>query len=81
MGDTKRVDAGCTMTAQDFQELAMLTDTAEDCLQSLRFGSHYALKLLMKNKHGIITTSREDTIKKARTLCDEYITAQLTEEK
>ena len=67
------------MTIDEFYELATATDTAEECLESLRFGSHYALKLLLKSKYGIVGGSRKDTIKKARQLCNEFITAYSAE--
>ena len=52
-------------SVSDYQELATLADTAEECLQSLRFGSHAFLILTLKKKYGIIT-DRLGAIKEAR---------------
>jgi hypothetical protein len=56
-----------------------MADVAEEALGSMRFGSHYALKLEL-SRHGIITSSREGDIKAARRLCDEFMTAWNAEE-
>ncbi len=59
-------------SVEDYQELATMADTAEECLNSLRFGSHAFLILKLKQKYGIIT-DRLGAIKAARKLCDEFI--------
>jgi len=56
----------------DYKELATMADTAEDCIQSLRFGSHAFLIRLLREKYGIIT-DRMGSIKEARRLCREYL--------
>ena len=58
----------------DYKELATMADTAEDCIQSLRFGSHAFLIRLLREKYGIIT-DRMGSIKEARRLCREYLDA------
>lgn len=65
-------------TIEEYQELATMADRAEDCLQSLRFGSHAFLILKLKEKYNIIT-DRLGAIKEARRLCNEFMTAQITE--
>lgn len=62
------------MTQQEYNELATLADTAEECLQSLRFGSHAFLMRTLREKYGIIT-DRLGAIKEARRLCREYLDA------
>jgi hypothetical protein len=61
-------------TIDECQELATMADTAEECLQSLRFGSHWLLKQRLA-RYGVFTASREADIKAARRLCDEFIAA------
>lgn len=58
----------------EYAKLAHMADVAEEALGTMRFGSHYALKLELA-KHGIFTSSREGDIKAARRLCDEFMTA------
>ena len=60
---------------KDYQELASMADTAQECIESLRFGSHYLLIKKLKEEYGIVT-DRMGAIKKARQLCDEFIQAQ-----
>ncbi len=62
-------------TQQEYNDLALAADMAEENLSSLRFGSHY---LLMKNlrKHGVLATDRLDAIRQARKLCDEWLFAK-----
>lgn len=64
---------------EDYQELATLADTAQECLESLRFGSHAFLILKLKQKYGIVT-DRLGAIKAARKLCDEFILSQTINE-
>jgi hypothetical protein len=59
----------------DYNELATLTDVAEECLGTLRYGSHYELAKLLREKYGIVTRDAKLSIKAARRLCDEFITA------
>lgn len=66
-------------TKEQYQELASMADTAEECLNSLRFGSHAFLILKLKQDHGIIT-DRMGAIKAARKLCDEFILTQIEEQ-
>ena len=49
-----------------------MAETAQESLSSMTFGSHWLLKLKLA-EYGIITSTREDAIKKARQLCDEFI--------
>lgn len=56
-----------------------MADVAEECLTSLRFGSHWLLKIKLMN-HGINAMTREDGIKQARKLCAEFMTAYMAEE-
>ena len=60
------------MTQEEYNELAKLADTAEECLQSLRFGSHAFLMRVLREKYGTIT-DRMGAIKEARRLCREYL--------
>lgn len=60
---------------EEFHELATMADVAEETLTSLRFGNHWLLKAKLKSKHGLSTDTREDAIRQARRLCDEFITA------
>ena len=62
-------------TDDEWQELSRMADTAEDCLTSLRFGSHWLLKQKLA-KHGISNSSREADIKSARKLCDAYLSVK-----
>lgn len=59
-------------TQSDYIELATMADTAEECLTSLRFGSHAFLIKLLYSKYGI-RTDRLGAIKEARKLCNEYL--------
>lgn len=65
---------GLSMIESDdeWHELSRMADTAEECLTSLRFGSHWLLKQKLR-KHGISNSSREADIKSAKKLCDEYL--------
>jgi hypothetical protein len=66
-------------TIEEYNELATLADTAEECLESLRFGSHWILMGTLSQKYGIRTFDRREAIKKARQLCNEFITAYSAE--
>jgi hypothetical protein len=59
----------------DYNELAMRADVAEECLGTLRYGSHYELARLLREKYGIITRDNLLAIKAARRLCNEFMTA------
>lgn len=59
---------------QEYSKLSHMADVAEEALNSMRFGSHFMLKLELK-KHGAQTSTREGDIKAARRLCDEFMTA------
>ena len=74
MGSSENYHVGYAMinTKEEYEELATMADTAEECLQSLRFGSHaYLIRILYKNHE--IRTDRMGAIKEARRLCREYI--------
>lgn len=62
-------------TIEEYNELATMTDTAEECLESLRFGSHWLLIALLGKKHGIKIIDRVEAIKTARKMCNEFIDA------
>lgn len=62
-------------TLEEYHELATLADTAEECLQSMRFGSHAYLMRILRERYGIIT-DRIGAIKQARKLCDEFLMTQ-----
>ncbi len=66
-------------TIEEYNELAIMADTAEECLQSLRFGSHAFLISTLLTKYGI-KSDRLTSIKEARRLCDEFIMTQVFEE-
>jgi len=59
-------------TQEEYNELAKMADTAEECLFSLRFGSHAFLMKVLRERYGIIT-DRLGAIKNARRLCNEYL--------
>lgn len=67
------------MNVDEYNELAKLADTAEDCLNSLRFGSHAFLILKLRQQYGIIT-DRMGAIKEARRLCNEFLDSLRYEE-
>ena len=71
------------MNDTEYDELWQITEEAADRLITCegRSGIHYELISLLKSKHGMIAMSREEAIKIGRKLCDEYITAQLAEER
>ena len=61
---------------EEYNALAQMMDTAEESLTTLAFGSHYALKMVLKTKYGVdMRGTREDDIAAARRLCDEFMTA------
>lgn len=79
MGGAKNYHAGHAMskhieTQAEYNELATMADTAEECLQSLRFGSHAFLIRILYTKYEI-RTDRLGAIKAARKLCKEYMDA------
>lgn len=62
-------------TLDEYDKLAQMADVAEESLTSGSYGSHYALRQELR-KHGITTyRGREDDIKSARKLCQEFLTA------
>lgn len=65
---------------KQYQELASMVEMAEENLGSLRYGAHYALKAYLKKNFNLITGDNRDTIKRARRLLDEFITAYTAEE-
>lgn len=64
-------------TIDEYNELATMVDTAEETLESLRFGNHYLLSAKMA-KHGIRHLDRKETIKAARKILDEFMAAYLS---
>lgn len=60
---------------EEYDKLATMADEAEGSLMSLRFGNHWLLRIYPKQKHGFDIPGREEAIKKARQLCDEFWTA------
>ena len=60
------------MNAEEFQKLSEMADTAEECLYSLRFGSHYFLVRYIFQNYGV-RTDKLGAIKEARRLCREYL--------
>lgn len=65
-------------TIEEYQELAAMTDTAEECLESMRFGSHAKLiRYLYVNYQ--IRTDRLGAIKEARRLLNEFMLAMEAE--
>jgi hypothetical protein len=65
---------------KQYQELSSLVEMAEENLSTLRFGAHYFLKMYLKKHFGLVTGDSRDTIKKARKLMDEFMTAYLAED-
>lgn len=58
-----------------YNELATMADVAEESLGTLRYGSHYALIMYLKQSHGLNVRDSKLAIKEARRLCDEFMTA------
>lgn len=74
------VMAGTIKNVQQYQELASMVEAAEENMGTLRFGAHYFLKSYLKKNFGLVTGDNRDTIKKARRLMDEWMTAYTTED-
>jgi hypothetical protein len=70
----------CDMNIKQYQELASMVEMAEENQGTLRFGAHYALKAYLKKNFNLITGDNRDTIKRARRLLDEFMTAYTSEE-
>jgi hypothetical protein len=68
------------MNIKQYKELASMVEMAEENLGTLRFGAHYALKAYLKKNFNLITGDNRDTIKKARKLLDEFMTAYTAED-
>lgn len=62
------------MTIDEYNELADLADVGEDRLitGSGRSGVHYELMHVL-GRHGIFVMSREEAVKAARKLCNEFL--------
>ena len=77
LGGAKTVRGNFQMikNIEDYKELAVMVDTAEECLQSLRYGSHWLLRVILKQKYDIDVADRLDAIKQARKLCNEFMDA------
>lgn len=62
-------------SSNQYNELADLTDKAEDRLVtgSGEPGTHYMLMHVLRQSFGIAVFTREDAIKQARKLCNEYL--------
>lgn len=65
---------------KQYQELASMVEMAEENLGTLRYGAHYFLKQYLKKNFGLVTGDSRDTIRKARRLMDEFMTAYTTED-
>lgn len=76
MGNPKGVSM--ITSIEQYQELATMTDTAEDALTSKHFGAHYLLCLKLYTEHGI-KADRLGAIREARKLCDEFMAAYIVE--
>jgi hypothetical protein len=59
----------------EYDELATMADVAEENLGKMRFGSHWLLRIKIKQRFGVDVSDREQAIKFIRRLCDEFITA------
>jgi len=64
----------------EYDEFASMADTAEENLSKMRFGSHWLLRVKIKQRFNVDICGREEAIKFARRLCDEFITAQAVTE-
>jgi hypothetical protein len=65
---------------KQYQELASMVEMAEENQGTLRFGAHYALKAYLKKNFSVVTGDNRDTIRKARQLLDEFLTAYTSED-
>jgi hypothetical protein len=70
----------CDMNINQYKELAHMVEMAEENQGTLRFGAHYALKAYLKKNFNLITGDNRDTIRRARRLLDEFMTAYTSEE-
>jgi hypothetical protein len=70
-----------SMNIKQYKELASMVEMAEENEGTLRFGAHYALKAYLKKNFGITTGDNKNTIKRARQLLDEFLTAYTSEDK
>ena len=65
---------------QEYAELEKITDEAHDRIMSGAWASGIHFELMhVLGKHGIRAASREDTVKQARRLMNEFYTAQMVE--
>jgi hypothetical protein len=67
-------------TQEQYNKLAVMADTAEECLSSLKFGSHWLLRNILRQEHGVIATDSASAIRLARQLCDEWLFAETVAE-
>jgi hypothetical protein len=68
------------MNINQYKELASMVEMAEENQGTLRFGAHYALKAYLKKNFNLITGDNRDTIRRARRLLDEFMTAYTSED-
>ena len=59
---------------EEYSDLALAADVAEDALGSLRFGSHWLLIQKLR-KYGVYTEDSRRAIREARRLCNEFMQA------
>jgi len=64
----------------EYDELASMADNAEENLGKMRFGSHWLLRIKIKQRFGVDVPDREQAIKFIRRLCDEFMAAYNAEE-
>jgi hypothetical protein len=69
-----------SMNIKQYKELSHMVEMAEENQGTLRFGAHYFLKEYLKKNFGIKTGDNPDTIRKARRLLDEFLTAYTAED-
>jgi hypothetical protein len=70
----------CDMNINQYKELASMVEMAEENQGTMRFGAHFFLKKYLKENFGVTTGDNKNTIKKARQLLDEFLTAYTSED-
>jgi hypothetical protein len=68
------------MNINQYKELASMVEMAEENQGTMRFGAHFFLKKYLKENFGVTTGDNKNTIKKARQLLDEFLTAYTSED-
>jgi hypothetical protein len=69
-----------SMNINQYKELASMVEMAEENQGTMRFGAHFFLKKYLKENFGVTTGDNKNTIKKARQLLDEFLTAYTSED-